>query len=151
MMTPCQIRSILWNQHILTSNIEILDLVVNPNYTRPTGHLQLLLSLASCLSALIYFDMKLSLENCNISLYNRFSLSISAESCYHFILHHSKFTKCTLMVFFYCSDAFLIPSWLCFKLFRSVDETTRQLTQSSWAWTRLSLTIFWVRIHWNIL
>ena len=36
MITPCQIKSFLWNQYIRTSNIVILNLVVKPNYTRPT-------------------------------------------------------------------------------------------------------------------
>ena len=52
MMTPCQIESILWNQYILTSTLIILNLVLNPNYTRPTDQLQLLLSLVQLSSFL---------------------------------------------------------------------------------------------------
>ena len=36
----------------------------------------------TCLCALINFVLKLSLKNCNIPLQDRFSLSISNESCY---------------------------------------------------------------------
>ena len=123
----------------LSSHMRMSSYLRSSWYFRPISHLRLS---SQILEVLFKFEVVLIFEIFIFEVIFKFEIAFIVEvvfirlSSYLRLSSYSKCIKCSLVVFSYSPDTIQIPSWYCFKLFRSADETTRRRDKTRWDGTR---------------